>query len=89
MLIIKTKIVYAFLVCLLACTNFLTAQENKKVKHPNVVFIICDDLNDAIEGLGGHPQAITPNIDRLMSRGVRFANAQSNVPICGPSRAAL
>jgi len=89
MLIIKTKIVYAFLVCLLACTNFLTAQENKNDKHPNVVFIICDDLNDAVEGMGGHPQAITPNIDKLMNRGVRFANAQANVPICGPSRAAL
>jgi arylsulfatase A-like enzyme len=51
-----------------------------------VLFIICDDLNDAIEGLGGHPQARTPNISRLMRRGVTFANGHCNAPVCAPSR---
>lgn len=62
---------------------------NKPNKNPNVVFIICDDLNDAIHGMGGHPQAKTPNLDKLMERGVRFTNAQTNCPLCGPSRASL
>jgi len=44
-------------------------------------------MNDAVGGMGGHPQARTPNIDKLMSRGTRFTNGQVNVPICGPSRA--
>jgi arylsulfatase A-like enzyme len=56
---------------------------------PNLLFICCDDLNDAIAGLGGHPQAITPNLDKLCSKGVRFTNAQVNVPLCGPSRASF
>jgi endo-1,4-beta-xylanase len=56
---------------------------------PNVLVIICDDLNDSIEGMGGHPQARTPNIDRLAQRGVRFTNAASNCPLCGPSRASM
>jgi hypothetical protein len=34
-------------------------------KRPNVVMIICDDLNDFITGMGGHPQARTPNIQKL------------------------
>ena len=38
--------------------------------RPNVVLIICDDLNDYVERLGGHPQAKTPNMKRLMDRGV-------------------
>ena len=54
--------------------------------RPNLLFICCDDLNDAIAGLGGHPQAKTPNLDRLCERGVRFTNGQVNVPLCGPSR---
>ena len=29
-------------------------------EKPNIIFIICDDLNDAITGFGGHPQAKTP-----------------------------
>ena len=62
---------------------------NAQTDKPNVLFIICDDLNDAVEGMGGHPQAITPNMDKLAKMGVRFTNAQCNVPICGPSRASL
>ena len=57
--------------------------------RPNVLFVVCDDLNDAVSGMGGHPQARTPNIDRLMGRGMQFTNAQVNVPICGPSRASF
>jgi hypothetical protein len=57
--------------------------------RPNMLLIICDDLNDSVGGMGGHPQAKTPNIDRLMARGVRFVNAQANAPLCGPSRASL
>jgi arylsulfatase A-like enzyme len=56
---------------------------------PNLLFIICDDLNDSVEQMGGHPQAKTPNIDRLASMGTRFTNAHSNNPLCGPSRASL
>ncbi|MBU0755425.1 MAG: sulfatase-like hydrolase/transferase, partial [Planctomycetes bacterium] len=57
--------------------------------RPNVVFILCDDLNDAIEHLGGHPQARTPNIERLMRRGSTFRRAYSNAPLCAPARASL
>ena len=56
---------------------------------PNVLFIICDDLNDSLEGWGGHPQAKTPHISRLMERGVSFKNAHCNSPLCGPSRASI
>ena len=54
--------------------------------QPNVIFIICDDLNDYQGAFGGHPQAITPNIDRFANSGVQFLNAHSNVPVCSPSR---
>jgi arylsulfatase A-like enzyme len=57
--------------------------------RPNVLFIICDDLNDSVEGMGGHPQAKTPNLSRLASEGIRFTNAHSAAPVCGPSRASL
>ena len=57
--------------------------------RPNVLFIICDDLNDYVEGFGGHPQARTPNIARLAKSGVSFTQAHCNVPICNPSRASL
>ena len=57
--------------------------------RPNVLFLIVDDMNDWVGCLEGHPDAHTPNIDRLASRGVLFTNAHCVSPICGPSRAAV
>ena len=57
--------------------------------RPNVLLVICDDLNDMIGPLGGHPQTRTPNMDRLAARGVTFGNAHCCGPLCGPSRVGL
>ncbi|MEM7233630.1 MAG: sulfatase-like hydrolase/transferase, partial [Planctomycetota bacterium] len=56
---------------------------------PNVLFIAVDDLNDWIGCLNGHPQALTPNMDELASRGMLFTNAHCAAPACNPSRAAV
>lgn len=56
---------------------------------PNILFIAVDDLNDFVACMGGHPDAVSPNIDRLARRGTLFTNAHAAAPICGPSRAAL
>ena len=58
-------------------------------KKPNVLFIAVDDLNDWTGCLGGHPDAKTPNIDRLVGRGTLFNHAYCAAPACNPSRAAL
>lgn len=56
---------------------------------PNVLFIGVDDLNDWIGCMGGHPDAKTPNLDRLAAKGMLFNNAHCAAPRCGPSRTAL
>lgn len=57
--------------------------------RPNVLFIAVDDLNDWIGCLDGHPQAHTPNLDRLAARGTLFTNAHASAPLCNPSRASV
>src|ERR1035437_9930033 len=57
--------------------------------HPNVLFLGIDDLNDWVGCLGGHPQARTPNLDRLAARGTLFSNAHVQAPLCNPSRASV
>ncbi len=57
--------------------------------RPNVLLIAVDDLNDWVGCLGGHPQARTPNIDRLARRGTLFTNAHCQAPLCNPSRSSL
>ncbi|MGD9127604.1 MAG: sulfatase-like hydrolase/transferase, partial [Planctomycetia bacterium] len=60
-----------------------------KPERPNVLFIAVDDLNNWVGCMDGHPNAETPNIDRLADRGVLFTNAHCQAPLCGPSRASL
>ena len=57
--------------------------------QPNVLFVAMDDLNDWIGCLGGHPQTLTPNLDRLAASGVLFKNAHCPAPACNPSRTAI
>ncbi|MEN3941850.1 sulfatase [Prosthecobacter sp. SYSU 5D2] len=56
---------------------------------PNVLFVIADDLKDYVGWMGGHPQARTPNMDRLAKMGMRFTNAHCNYALCNPSRTSL
>jgi arylsulfatase A-like enzyme len=63
--------------------------QNSLAAKPNVLVIMIDDLNDCIEGMGGHAQTLTPNITRLAQSGVSFRRAYTNAPMCGPSRASL
>ncbi len=58
-------------------------------ESPNILLIAVDDLNDWVGCMGGHPQAQTPNIDRLAERGVLFTNAHCQSPVCNPSRASM
>lgn len=57
--------------------------------NPNVLMICVDDLNDWVGFLGGHPQAVTPHMDALAKRGLKFTNAHCAVPVCSPSRVSV
>jgi len=64
-------------------------REPLRIERPNVLFIAIDDLNDWSSVLKGHPQAITPNLERLAERSVTFTNAYTAAACCNPSRTAL
>lgn len=72
-----------YALALIGAASSLPAQQK------DVLFIAVDDLNDWVGHLGGHPQARTPNIDRLVARGMSFTNAHCAAPACNPSRTAL
>ena len=84
MTVVIKKAVIAFLVGV----AFLFSSDALSAQNPNVIFIGVDDLNN-FTGFAGHPDAITPNMDRLASQGVHFPRAYCNYPLCGASRASL
>lgn len=54
----------------------------------NVLFIAIDDLRPAL-GCYGDTNAITPNTDRVASRGTVFRHAYCQQAVCSPSRLSL
>jgi len=55
----------------------------------NVLLIETDQWNARALGALGHPDARTPNLDRLAREGTLFANHYCNHPLCLPSRVSL
>ena len=61
--------------------------------RPNIIFIVADDLGYADLGCYGGRDAqfgkVSPVIDGLAARGMRFEHGYSNSPVCSPTRFAL
>ena len=83
-----SRVLVRFL-CALAVVTTIGCSAERPPDHPNVLFIVIDDLNDWVGPLGGHPQVQTPNLDRLAARGTTFLNAHVQAPLCNSSRSSF
>ena len=74
----------------LSAGEFLGASTAEKNKAPlNVVFLLVDDMGWTGPGSFGGDLHETPNIDKLVSEGMKFTNAYAACAVCSPSRAAI
>ncbi|MGI9284759.1 MAG: sulfatase family protein, partial [Pseudomonadales bacterium] len=55
--------------------------------HPNILLLMAEDMSPRV-GAFGDSVAVTPNIDKLASEGVRYPNTFTTAGVCAPSRAA-
>ncbi|MEM9142473.1 MAG: sulfatase-like hydrolase/transferase, partial [Bacteroidota bacterium] len=61
----------------------------KSTGKPNIIYILADDLGYGDLGCYGQERFLTPNIDRLASKGMLFTQHYSGSTVCAPSRCAL
>ncbi len=58
-------------------------------KKPNILFFFSDQQRWDTCGCYGQELPITPNLDRMAAEGVKFENAFTCQPVCGPARACI
>ncbi len=56
---------------------------------PNIVVILVDDLGYGDLSCYGATDLRSPNIDKLVARGMRLDRFYANCPVCSPTRASL
>jgi len=73
----------------LAMLVVLLARQGLGQEHPNIVFLLADDMGYADAACLGHPYAKTPRIDQLAREGTIFRTYYAAAPTCMPSRFGL
>lgn len=58
-------------------------------KHPNIVFILADDLGYGELGSYGQTKIKTPHLDQLATEGLRFTRHYTGAAVCAPARCTL
>src|SRR6476469_3431163 len=65
----------ATLLVLLLSAGALAAEQ------PNILWITCEDISPNLGCYRDH-YSVTPNLDGLAAKGMRYLNAISNAPVC-------
>ena len=62
------------------------SEKEKKVKRPNILFLMSDEHRFDVAGFSGNTIVKTPHLDSLAKSGVVFNNAYTPSPVCIPAR---
>lgn len=67
----------------------IQGNEMSDISMPNILFILSDQQRWDTLGCYGQKLNVTPELDKLASRGVCFEYAFTPQPLCGPARASI
>jgi len=77
------------LIFVMVLFSFSKNQTKDVEQRPNIIIIYSDDQRQDAVGANGNKIIITPELDKLAQKGIRFTNANVVFSLCSPSRAAL
>lgn len=96
----KLKLLLAVSIIVIFPAHNIPAKNPSQPVHPNIILILTDDLGYGDIGIvyqnqrakakdRGEPWALTPNLDKLATKGVQLSQHYCAAPVCAPSRASL
>ena len=85
----RIKSLLAFIPSLFALGISGTAESARAASHPNIIFILADDLGYGDLSCFGQKTLATPNLDRMAAEGLKFTRHYSGSTVCAPSRCVL
>src|SRR6187200_3165763 len=74
---------------LLLFSFYLLLISGSRSQHPNIIYIMTDDMGYGDLSCYGRKDYQTPNLDKLCSQGIKFMNAYASAPVCTPTRVAF
>ena len=85
----KRYLILSLLASFVSCFSLVAVPVQAQQERPNVLIILVDDLGYGDLSSYGAEDLKTPQVDRLVARGMRFSNFYANCPVCSPTRASL
>ena len=89
---VTVKAVHIRILAIVTCSCLLSLDamaETFDTDHPNVVFLLADDLGWTGLDCFGSDLYETPNLDRLAASATKFTNAYAACTVCSPTRASV
>jgi len=85
----STRILFSVAIWLPLFLQCLVFSQDETSTHPNIIFIMADDMGYGDLGCYGQEVIQTPNIDQMAQEGLRFTECYAGSTVCAPSRSVL
>jgi len=85
---IPSPIIIPFLVAIIGAAASAISFAEKSDQRPNFIWIMLEDWSIDLSCYGS-TELSTPNVDKLATQGIRYANAFCTAPVCSSSRSAM
>ncbi|HEV2763062.1 MAG TPA: sulfatase-like hydrolase/transferase, partial [Pyrinomonadaceae bacterium] len=85
----RAALCFGLVLALSSCALAQARRGRGRVRAPNIILVVADDLGYGDLGSYGQKFIRTPNLDRMAREGLRFTQFYAASPVCAPSRASL
>lgn len=87
----RQALIFLFLVIsiITSCSSNTNKKSSQKIKKPNIVYILADDLGYGDLSCYGQENFQTPHIDQMALEGIMFTQHYAGSTVCAPSRSSL